>query len=140
MTLEDRIVEQANTWIGVPYRDKGRNRFGVDCVGLIIKVAHELGLTDYDTMNYPRRPNPVDFLREMRDHLVQQPLAQAGHGMVAVFREPLHPCHTGILEVDAQGRRWVIHAYAPARKVIREPLVGARESNMLMALRYVGPG
>jgi hypothetical protein len=136
MKIEDQIVAAAKGWLNVPYKHAGRSRFGVDCAGLIVKVAHDVGLSDYDSVNYPRRPVPEDFLREMRDHLVPVPVDQMGHGHVAVFREPKHPCHTGIIEVDEAGRRWVIHAYAPARKVIREPLSSAREHNVVFVFRY----
>lgn len=138
--LENRIVEQAKTWIDVKYKDKGRDRFGgVDCIGLIIKVAHEIGFSDFDTIEYPRRPIPQDLLRGMRDHLEQVvPLSDVGHGNIGLFRGPVVPCHTGIIEVDEGGDMWVIHAYAPARKVVRERLVGERDDQMVMAFRYTG--
>src|SRR3546814_8522820 len=85
----------AKSWVGVPYKDKGRNRFGIDCIGLVIKAAHEVGWTDYDTLNYPKRPNPHDFLRGLNDQLIRITKREAGHGDVAVFAEPRHPCHAG---------------------------------------------
>jgi hypothetical protein len=125
-TLEDTIVEQAKTWIGVPYRDKGRDRFGVDCIGVPIMVARELGLSDYDTLDYTKRPDPADFLRGARSQLDVRGRDEIGHGMLAVLREPRHPCHAGIVERDGTGRLWLIHSYAPARMVVREALTEER--------------
>lgn len=135
--MTDDLVAAATTWIGVPWRHLGRDRArGVDCVGLLIKCAHQIGVaTDFDTRNYGRRPVPTDFLREMRGQLVQIQKREMAHGDVGVFREPRHPCHVGILEVDNHGQRWIIHAYAPHRKVTRDPLDGERLARLLMAFR-----
>jgi hypothetical protein len=134
--LEDLIVAEAKTWLGVPFRDKGRDRFGVDCIGVPIKVGHALGLTTYDTLDYPRRPNPADVLRLARAQLTERPRSEADHGMVAVFREPRHPCHVGILERDAAGLMWVIHAYLPARMVVREALTEERRLSMVSVFSF----
>ncbi len=132
----DRFVEEANTWVGVRYKDKGRDRGGVDCAGIMIKAAQAVGLTTYDTTNYSRRPDPREFLREMKGHLDRILKSEIGHGDVCVFAEPSHPCHVGIVDVDAGGIVHVIHAWAPAKKVIREVLTGHRRERMLMAFRF----
>lgn len=38
------IIAQARTWLGVPYLYGGTTRQGVDCSGLIMQVAHALGI------------------------------------------------------------------------------------------------
>lgn len=119
MTTRAEVIAAAETWLSVPYKDKGRNRFGIDCVGLVILVANETGLSDYDTINYPRRPNSHDFLREMKGHLSRKPKDAALPGDIMMFRGPRIPCHLGIL--DACGN--VIHAYMPHKKVTRDPLI-----------------
>ena len=135
MSRKEEFVNIARTWIDVPYKDKGRSRYGVDCIGLVIKSAHEVGWTDYDTLNYPRRPNPKDFLRELKNQLDRIPKSDISHGDIAVFAEPRHPCHTGIIDIDECGNVYVIHAYAPAKKVIREPMTSQRKERMVMAFR-----
>jgi hypothetical protein len=137
--LRQKIVDQAKTWLDVKYRNKGRDRVhGVDCIGLIIKVAHEIGISDFDTTNYPDRPIPRDLVTGMRGHLASIRLASLGNGDVALFRGPLVPCHTGIVEVDETGQKWVIHSYAPARKVIRSRLEGDLYDQLTLAFRYTG--
>jgi hypothetical protein len=138
MDVRGRIVEEAKTWLGVKFKHAGRDRFGVDCVGLVIKVAHALELSQYDTVAYPHQPDARELLRGMREHLEAVPLAEAGHGDVAIFRGPQTPVHCGIIEVDADGEMWVIHAYAPARKVVRERMTGDRDGQWVLAFRYTG--
>lgn len=138
MEKRNKLVEVVLTWVGVRYRDKGRDRNGIDCIGVLIKSAHEAGLSVYDTLDYPRRPVPRDFLRGMKKHLDRIQKREAGHGDILVFTEPKHPCHIGILEDDGRGIMYVIHAYAPARKVIREPMTEERWSRALLAFRIPG--
>ncbi len=134
------MVKEALTWVSVPYRHMGRDRkSGVDCAGLIIKVAHETGISEYDSLNYGRRPIPQDFIREVRHNMDDITTTEAGHGDVGIFAEPKHPCHCGIIDVDSDGQRWIIHAYAPRKMVVRERMTADRERNMLRAFRYREP-
>jgi cell wall-associated NlpC family hydrolase len=44
MTLAERIVAEAETWLNTPFRHQGRLKGqGVDCVGFISEVAREAG-------------------------------------------------------------------------------------------------
>lgn len=138
MTTRAEIVAEARRWEGVKYKHAGRNEHGLDCAGLIIKIANNCGFTDYDTTNYSRRPVPQEFIREMRDHLEQIPKGEIKNGDIMLFAEPRHPCHTGVYEIDDRGQEWVIHAYALARKVIREPLTKERRARWRMAFRFQG--
>ncbi len=138
MTTRAQIVEAAKAWLDTPYRHAGRDEFGMDCAGLIIKTAHNCAMTDYDSTNYGKRPVPAEFLREMKNHLVRLPKGEAQNGSILVLREPSSPCHTAILEVDKRGQRYIIHAWAAARKVIREPLLPERWRRCVMAFDYCG--
>ncbi len=43
------VVRVARTWLGTPYHHQGRVKgAGVDCAGLSVGVAKELGLSDVD--------------------------------------------------------------------------------------------
>lgn len=131
--LSDQIVAEARTWEGVKFRHCGRNRFGVDCIGLIIKVAHELGLSTYDTKAYARAPDFKFLMREFKRELKKVSLGDAGHGDVLIMQQFKYPIHCGILEIDGAGRRWLIHAYEPYGKVVREP---AQNHSYLHAFRF----
>lgn len=48
------IAERALDWIGVPYQHCAWSRFGCDCTGLLLGIAHELGLTDWVPTSYSR--------------------------------------------------------------------------------------
>ena len=46
------IVRVARAYLNTPFRHAGRNRLGLDCAGLIVVVAQELGLPVEDRKNY----------------------------------------------------------------------------------------
>jgi hypothetical protein len=130
------IVDQAKTWIGVRFRHCGRSRTGVDCAGLVIKVAHEMGFTTFDTREYARRPNIRAFLKHFKDHMDPVPKGEMRSGDVLLTREIRFPAHCGILEIDDQNRRWLIHAYEPCGQVVREGLSKLREQDIIHVFRY----
>lgn len=134
--LNEQIVIEAKSWLGVPFRHLGRSRRGVDCVGLIICVAHALNLTDYDTRNYARRPNVIEFVSEFKRNMDRVNLKKAGHGHVLLTREVRFPAHCGIIEVDELQRQWLIHSYEPFGKVVREPIRYNQERAPLFAFQY----
>jgi hypothetical protein len=56
LIVKAQVVSAAREWIGVPFRHQGRTRDGVDCAGVVIKVAHALGLSSFDATGYRRLP------------------------------------------------------------------------------------
>jgi cell wall-associated NlpC family hydrolase len=115
------IVETARKYLGVRWRHQGRNELGIDCVGLIVRTAHDLGLSDYDSTNYKRRSTGLEFINHFRNNMREKSFAERKPGDVILFRDDVYPCHCGI--VGQQGSELtVIHAYAVSRKVIEEPI------------------
>lgn len=50
-----KIADVALTWVGVPYRDRGRTRHGVDCANGVGAIFHEAGVIDsIPVYNYRR--------------------------------------------------------------------------------------
>jgi cell wall-associated NlpC family hydrolase len=117
------IVYVANGLVGVRYRKQGRNQFGLDCAGLVIVIAHLLDITDKDTTAYSDRPNVQEFTKFMLDTGCRQlPYGRHEHGDILRLNSQGWPVHLGVYEIDERGDEWYIHAYAPHRKVTRDPL------------------
>lgn len=117
------IVRAAKSYVGSPYRHMGRSRVrGLDCAGLPILVLHDLGINSFETHNYSRRPNVQEYDREMaRAGCRKIPFADLASGDLVRLTSPSWPVHCAVYEVDERGRGWIIHAYAPARQVRRDP-------------------
>jgi len=94
------VIAEARTWIGTPYKHQHRVKgHGVDCAGLLIGVARELGLVapDFDVNGYERKPDGFSLLQECdrfmdRIHIWD---LQPGNVLVVAFRR--EPQHLGII-------------------------------------------
>jgi cell wall-associated NlpC family hydrolase len=52
MVTGEDMAAKALEYVDVPFVHAGRSWTGVDCVGLLLCVAHDLGLTEWDDVNY----------------------------------------------------------------------------------------
>jgi cell wall-associated NlpC family hydrolase len=123
--LGDQIVKQARYYVELetPYYHCGRNRYGLDCIGLLVVVAHDLGITDEDNVNYQPDPPPDELTRALKKYCDVL-------GAVHDFPGPLEPgdlCqfeilgverHAGIYATDEQGNPTLIHAWQSIGKVV----------------------
>lgn len=116
------IVEEARTYIDVPFKHQGRLRSGIDCIGLVILVAKHFGIVEqeFEDTNYPRRsPHSQAFIDRFKAKLIQKPNNKMQPGDVVILKADIFPCHCGIIG-ERNGELTVIHAYAARRKVLEE--------------------
>lgn len=120
MTTRAQVQEKAREFIGTPFKDQHRmkgKRGGVDCVGIVLCVAEELGISYTDTqemrgsdyINYSAQGLNSFVLTECEKRLIQKPIMQMKAGDVVVMRVPDIPCHAGIL-AERDGQLYLIHA------------------------------
>jgi hypothetical protein len=103
--LQKKIVEQARTYLGTPFRHHARGREAIDCVGLPLRVAEDLRLVDRhgycfkadSYSNYRALPRRADVERVLEWLMVRGDCAEGMPGDVAVFRTPLESVLLGIL-------------------------------------------
>jgi cell wall-associated NlpC family hydrolase len=128
----DNIVAIARAFVGTPWLHQGRGFHGVDCVGVIIKIGHLTGTTNYDTTaNYRRFPRPEVFLQHFREELSEKPITQRKHGDVLLLRDSIFTTHCGIFCTDPREGDTFIHAFANRRKVLEEPITPGPEGHEL---------
>jgi cell wall-associated NlpC family hydrolase len=108
----EQIVEAARSYIGVPYVAGGQSReTGLNCAGLIVCVAHDLGLTDVE---FPGKSNftkedPLDELFGAHlDKLDDWKEAQAGDVLSVAYESDPHHC--GFVSKVNQFGVYFIHA------------------------------
>lgn len=114
----DDVIAEARKWIGTRWVHQGRNEFGIDCAGLLVKVHEGLSLPVIDETNYRRTPTATRFLEHIRSQT--DLVAVPEPGAIAVFRELSFPCHTGFFAIQ-NGVLTIIHSYIVAKKVVEEP-------------------
>lgn len=113
MTPAD-FIAAARSYVGVPFHHQGRTRHGVDCIGLVVCAARDVGLVLADRTDYPRDPNgllPVEMARQFA--AVES--AQGGDILLMRFRG--EPQHVAILAGTT-----LIHGYASIGRVVEHGL------------------
>lgn len=84
----ETLIENARTWVGVPFLHQGRSRNGADCLGFISACAAEVGsrpFLDALPLNYGRNPQSllVDELHTLSREVRLQP------GVILLIKFPL---------------------------------------------------
>lgn len=131
------IVTAARRWIGVRWQHQGRSRDGIDCAGLVIVVAHELGLTEFDTTDYARQATDETMLAICREHMapVARDDLQPGDVLVLGFENQRHMAIVG--DYPYPGELSIIHAYALApHRVVETRLDSVWMKRMIGAFRF----
>jgi cell wall-associated NlpC family hydrolase len=128
--LGERIVALARFYIDTPFYHAGRSHHGLDCIGLLAVVAHELAITDFDDVNYSALGPPADYLTAVLGRYARvlarcgkedAPLAELEPGDLVQFDIAGVPSHCGVYARDERGGPTVIHAYQAAGRVLEHP-------------------
>lgn len=114
------IVKSARSFIGVPWVHQGRNRYGLDCAGLIVAVGQNLGISGWDVnFNYSRDPDG-----RMQPHIEEraQLLSELKIGALIMIKIRYAPQHLAIVS-DYGDNFGMIHAYQSIGKVVEHELI-----------------
>ena len=139
MTTRAQVVAAARGWIGTPFLHQGRARHaGCDCAGLIIGVAHELGLTDFDTADYARTPHGGRLRQVCDEQLRPIPEREIAAGDVLLLKFIAEPHHLAFGGDYVHGGLSLIHAYARGRGVVEHRLDATWRARIVAAYRLPG--
>lgn len=149
------IITCARSWIGTRFLHQGRlkktatHKGGVDCLGLLIGVASEVGLTDqggkpishFDNTQYSRTPDTTRLRQLLGTLLMPKPIAQIAPGDVGLFKLDGNPQHLAVIGQGGDGQLSMIHSYAQARKVTEHALDSHWRKSLVAAygMQYVSP-
>ena len=106
----------ARQYVGVPFKHQGRTIHGLDCVGLIIRIAHDLGISDFDYLNYGRDPKPEVMRKYLRSLLDRVGIAKQEPGDILYMSFLKHPQHLAIYTSNDT----IIHAAYIFKKVVEQ--------------------
>lgn len=133
MTQQEEIVASARRFLGARWQHQARSDGAMDCAGLVIKVAKEMGFIDWDIANYERDASQDEMLAVCRAHLIEIHRAELAPGDVVVLRYATN--HIGIVgDYPVPGHLSLIHAQVKQPRCVVEnrlcddwlKMVGAR--------------
>lgn len=110
----DRPHQIALRYLGTPFKHRGRSIKNLDCVGLLVMVAREIGMPHTDLKVYGREPTgntlrdmlranfgmPVDRPAEIDDVVTMQLYGQAAMGHAGIIAP--HPYGQGLIHTAAK--------------------------------------
>lgn len=129
------VIRCGRAYLGTRYAHQGRSAAGMDCAGLVIRVAHDLGLSRFDTTAYGRIPRG-DHLRELMDaHCTL--VTERQPGTVALMKFEAEPQHLAFVTDHPQGLG-LLHALAANRKVVEHRMDSLWSSRILAVYRLPG--
>jgi len=127
------IVAEARKWLGTPFHHQGRCTAGIDCAGLVVKIAHALNISDFDYVTYAREPDGATLQKIMNENLIRKPVKDAKDGDIYLMRFLKHPQHLAI-KTDIG----VIHSHSAAGKVVETNLDDKWFKRVLAVYSYPG--
>lgn len=128
------IIATARTWLGTRFHHQGRLKgVGVDCVGVIIGVAHELGISDFDVTGYGHRPDSRELEMLCHEKMAAIPIGHARPADVLLFNIEGQPQHLAFM-TDAG----MLHAYAPLRRVVEHRIDDGWAARLVAAFQLPG--
>lgn len=133
----DLIVDNTRLWLGTRWVHQGRSSAGIDCVGLIIRVAQSIGIEPEDFHGYSRRPNGSQFLKHLREQADRGDINDPKPGSIAVFKQNQFPCHTAVFALK-YNKLSIIHAHASRKKVVEDMFDFEWPSKLMDVLEFPG--
>lgn len=114
MTTGQQIYDEARAWVGVPFQHQGRNKFGVDCVGLVVCVNNKF--TPMPEMMrpqlYARRPMG-ELVAELESRCLRLDEVEQGCVVLVQWHRTDYPAHVAIY-----GDGNIVHSYQAAGRVV----------------------
>lgn len=137
------VVACAREWMGTPFQHQQRSKgVAVDCAGLIIGVARELGLVDseFDVNAYPRQADGVSLIASCDRYLLRTTKADLLPADVIAVSFDGRPQHLGFVADYRHGGLSMIHAYdrPTVRKVVEHRLLFGQSMKFAGAFRFKG--
>jgi cell wall-associated NlpC family hydrolase len=126
------VVAAARRYIGVRWHHQGRSTAGIDCIGLVVCVARDVGIeaAKHDVRDYDKLPSNGILERLLSPHLLP---GEGLPGDIMLFRFNLEPQHLAI--VTNYG---MVHAFIQAHKVVESRIDDLWRSRLVRTFSFPG--
>lgn len=151
---EEELLVIARSWLGTKFQHQGRikksieNNGGCDCLGLIIGVIKEAGIThvtvnkqliplsQIDCQNYSRMPDEIKLRNDLNNFMLHIEKEKIKPMDIGLFELDGRAQHLGFLTQLESGDIGMMHAYAPARKVVEHGFDALWRKRLVAVFRW----
>lgn len=138
MATRTEVVAAARKYLGAEWRHQARSETALDCAGLVVRVARDLGLADVRVADYAEHPDGVALMAACARYMRKITLRSFAAGDVLVLKFGVSPQHFGIVGDYFAGGFSLIHAYRGAERVVEHRLDDVWRRRIVAA--YMLPG
>lgn len=125
------MVDEARSWLGVPFCAHGRTRDGVDCLGLIVVVANDVLSDAIAFDDYSMQASTPDAFRIFLSLFDRIADTDAGPGDLVQMNFRGRSTHIGILTDTT-----IIHAAQKTGRVVEHSIAAAKRSTLRPVAYY----
>ena len=115
--MTEKFVAEVRSWLGTKFRYQGRDRKGIDCVGVVVLSLAALGLS-LNVVPYGKQVTGDSALAQLKANGHRVEFADAKPGDIALLNYRGESNHVGVLT----GEGTMIHSLAFAKKVVEQAL------------------
>lgn len=127
----EEFIKQVKLYVGVPFRHQGRDKNGIDCVGLIVTPLNNMGFFTYDNKNYKRYGLGGEIHKVMKDYCYEVDNIKAlKRGDILLFSKG-NSQHLGVFTGYS-----IIHSNNIIGKVVEHDLTDEWTSLITKVYRY----
>lgn len=151
MERQKQVVKAARSWLETKYHHQGRlkksaeTQGGVDCIGLIIGMAKELGLksktgkllSEFDETGYSPQPDGISLKKFLDAHLILIDVESIKAGDVLLFKLFRHPQHVGLVTNYDGENLGIIHCHSGSGRVVEHVLSESWKRMLVAGYRFI---
>lgn len=130
----DELIREVESWIDTPFHHQGRLKgVGVDCIGLLVSVARNMGNPVEDVYGYSIHPRDFEMLNNMNRQL-KRVVGEPQPGDILLFKFNKYPQHVAVMVEDG----YMIHALDPVGRVVKHRFDETWRKRMIGSFEFPG--
>ena len=104
----ERLITSLTRLEGTPFHHQGRNKFGVDCIGMLLMALDDQGIKPYASRDYDHTPEDGLLIKQIEESglCYKRDVALRQRGDILIFLIRRHPIHLSVYLGDDR----MIHA------------------------------
>ncbi len=132
------FIKHVESYVGTRYMHQARlPGVGLDCAGVVVCAAREIGIDVQDISGYSRTPSGMRLTSALAAHCdvaTYTGVDDLQKGDILAFIWDLEPQHIGVYVGDG----YIVHAHAMARRTVKHRLDAEWHSRIALVFRIKG--